>query len=61
MLSNVTVNYVSGCFSPGQAMFAGLTSGSNYKAVVNLAGYQPQTITGLTVGGYNVLQVLLNH
>jgi len=60
VVSNVTVNYVSGCASPGQAMFAGLSSGSNYQAIVSSAGYQTQTIQNITIGGYNVLQVQMS-
>lgn len=58
--SNVTVNYVSGCASPGQAMFAGLSGGSNYTLVVSMPGYQSQTIPNITIGGYNTLQVQLS-
>jgi hypothetical protein len=59
VVSNVTINYVSGCASPGQAMFAGLSSGSNYEIVVSAPGYQTQTITGVNISGYNSLQVQL--
>ncbi len=59
-LTSVSVNYVSGCPAPGQAMFAGLAAGSNYKVIVSASGYQTQTISNLTVGGYNVLTVLLS-
>lgn len=57
VVSNVTVNYVSGCASPGQAMFAGLTKSNDYQAMVSMAGYTTQTITGIQVDGYNVLEV----
>ncbi|HUO50335.1 MAG TPA: carboxypeptidase regulatory-like domain-containing protein [Candidatus Paceibacterota bacterium] len=60
VLSNVTVNYVSGCASPGQAMFAGLSAGNDYQIVVNMAGYTAQTISNQNVGGYNALQVNLS-
>ncbi len=60
VVSNVTTNYVSGCASPGQAMFAGLSAGSNYELVVSMAGYQTQTITGINISGYNTLQVQLS-
>ncbi|MHB8651622.1 MAG: prepilin-type N-terminal cleavage/methylation domain-containing protein [Minisyncoccota bacterium] len=59
VLSNVTLNYVSGCITPGQVMFAGLQAGSDYSVSVSMAGYQSQTITPVTVNGYNVLEVLL--
>ncbi|HTR18575.1 MAG TPA: carboxypeptidase-like regulatory domain-containing protein [Candidatus Paceibacterota bacterium] len=60
VVSNVTVNYVSGCASPGQAMFAGLSGGSNYTLIVSMAGYQTQTISNVNINGYNSLQVLLS-
>lgn len=60
VLSNVTVNYVSGCFTPGQIMFAGLQANNTYQVVVSLSGYQTQTISNINISGYNVLQVLLN-
>jgi len=60
VVSNVTVNYVSGCASPGQAMFAGLSSGSNYELIVSMPGYTTQTITGINISGYNTLQVQLS-
>lgn len=60
VVSNVTVNYVSGCASPGQAMFAGLSSGSNYTIVVSMPGYTTQTINNLNISGYNSLQVQLS-
>ncbi len=59
-LTSVNVNYVSGCPAPGQAMFAGLSQGSNYSATISATGYQTQTISGLTVNGYNVLNVALS-
>ena len=60
VVSNVTANYVSGCASPGQAMFAGLSSGSNYSLIVSMAGYQTQTISNVNISGYNSLQVQLS-
>jgi len=61
VLTSLNLNYVSGCFTPGQAMFPGLAAGSNYQVVVTAAGYQTQTISNITISGYNTLQVLLNH
>ena len=61
VLSNINVNYVSGCFTPGQTMFSGLTASGNYSATVSLAGYQTQTVSSLNISGYNVLQILLSH
>ncbi len=59
VLTSVNINYVSGCFTPGQAMFPGLSAGSDYSLTVSMGGYQPQTINNLNINGYNVLQVLL--
>jgi prepilin-type N-terminal cleavage/methylation domain-containing protein len=60
VVSNVTVNYVSGCFAPGQAMYAGLMAGSDYTLVVSMPGYTTQTINNLSVSGNNTLQVDLS-
>ncbi len=59
VLTSVNVNYVSGCFTPGQAMFVSLLDGSNYSVVTSATGYQTKTIDAITISGYNVLTVLL--
>lgn len=61
ILTSLNINYVSGCFSPGQSVFLSLTSGNNYSLDVTLPGYQTQTINSLNISGNQVLQVLLNH
>ncbi|MCX6718583.1 MAG: DUF2341 domain-containing protein [Candidatus Staskawiczbacteria bacterium] len=61
VLTSININYVSGCASPGQVMFPGLQKSSGYQATVTMNGYQTQTISNITVDGYNVLQVLLSH
>jgi prepilin-type N-terminal cleavage/methylation domain-containing protein len=61
VLTSVNVNYVSGCAAPGQVMFSGLQTGSNYQTTISMGGYQTQTINEITIEGYNVLQVLLSH
>lgn len=60
VISNVTVNYVSGCFSPGQAMFAGLASDANYQLRITMPGYQTKTISPLSITSYNSQQTLLS-
>lgn len=60
VLTSVNVGYISGCYSPGQIMFAGLSEGSGYKVTVSLNGYQTQTIDNIEIDGNNVLQVLLS-
>ncbi len=59
VLTSININYVSGCFTPGQAMFDSLTSGNNYSVAVNATGYQTQTIDNINISGYNVLTVLM--
>lgn len=61
VLSGVSVNYVSGCPAPGQAIFAELPADNGYYATISNDehGYLPQTIGPLDVNGYFVLQVTL--
>lgn len=61
VLTSVNINYVSGCFTPGQVMFPGLTNANNYQVVVSANGYQSQTISGINISGYGLLQVSLSH
>jgi len=61
VLSNIAINYISGCHTPGQAMFAGLNPGTDYALNVSLTSYITQNITAMSVSGYNVIQVLLSH
>ncbi len=58
-ITSVGVNYVSGCFTPGQVFFPGLTSSSHYQVVTSMTGYTTKTVSNLNVSGYQVLQVLL--
>lgn len=60
-LTSVNINYVSGCFTPGQVMFPGLAESRGYQATITKNGYQTQIITPITVDGYNILEVLLGH
>jgi hypothetical protein len=60
VLTSTSLNYISGCYTPGQVMYAGLSSGSDYELVVSAAGHATQTISDLNISGYNILQVLLN-
>ena len=59
VITSVGLNYVSGCFSPGQAFFPGLMAGEDYNVVVSLDGYQTETVSGIVIGGYNLLNVSL--
>lgn len=60
-LSSISINYVSGCYTPGQVAFVSLTSGNNYDLDLTLNGYQTVTLNNLTINGNAVLQVLMNH
>ncbi len=60
VLSNVAINYMSGCYTPGQSIFAGLGQGSGYQVVVQMPGYQTQTINNLTLSGHQTLRVQLS-
>jgi prepilin-type N-terminal cleavage/methylation domain-containing protein len=53
-LTSVSINYVSGCPTPGQVMFSSLASGT-YNAVIN----GTQNYNDLEVNGYFILQVTL--
>lgn len=61
ILTSLGINYVSGCFTPGQTIFLNLTSGNNYSLDVSLAGYVTKTITSLDINGNQILTVLLSH
>jgi type II secretory pathway pseudopilin PulG len=60
---NVSTTTSSGgpCSLPGQAMFSGAPAASNYTVTATSTGYQTKTINNITVGGNNLLQVLLSH
>lgn len=59
-LSSVSVNFVTGCFTPGQVWFSDLPFATNYSLVVSLPGYTTQTINNLNIGGDNVKEVLMS-
>ncbi len=61
VLTSLSLNYVPGCFTPGQVMFPGLQTGSDYGVGVSMSGFQTETINNLNINGYNVLNVLLGH
>ena len=60
VLTSVSINYVSGCFTPGQVMYGGLTAGSGYQVVVGMTGYLNKTVSNLSISGNNVLSILLS-
>jgi hypothetical protein len=59
VLTSINLNFVTGCPAPGQVMFEGLESSITYQIRIEAAGYPTQTISDLSVSGYNVLEVLL--
>jgi len=60
VMTSQAVNYVSGCYTPGQNVFTDLTAGNNYSLDVSLAGYQNYTVNSLNISGNQVLEVLMN-
>lgn len=60
VLTSININFVTGCFTPGQVEFPGLTAGNNYTLTVKLSGYQDQEIDSLNVNGNQSLQVLMS-
>lgn len=59
VLTSLGINYVSGCFTPGQYIFPNLTSGSDYSLDVSMSGYTTQTLNGLNINGNQVITILL--
>lgn len=61
VLASVNINYVSGCFTPGQVMFPNLTASNNqdYSLDVSLSGYQTQTISGMNMSGNQIQTINL--
>lgn len=60
VLTNVSINYVSGCSTPGQVIYPGLSSDGHYSLTVSASGYQTKSIENLSIDGNNVLEVSLN-
>lgn len=58
-ITSIGINYVSGCFTPGQVIFPGLTANGDYTVTASMTGYTTKEISDLTIGGYQTLQVLL--
>lgn len=59
VLSNINLNYVSGCSTPGQVIFPGLNADNDYILEVSLAGYTTQTVDPLIIGGNQANEILL--
>lgn len=59
VLTSIGVNYVSGCYTPGQNIFTGLTAASDYSLDVSMTGYTTQTQSSLNINGNQVITILL--
>jgi hypothetical protein len=59
VLTSVSLNYVSGCPTPGQVMFPGLSAGSDYDLETVLSGYQTKVDSNLNINGNQAWEVLL--
>jgi len=59
VLTSVNVNFVTGCFTPGQVIFTGLSAGA-YNLTVSLPGYQTQNISLPSVNGNQLFEVLMS-
>jgi hypothetical protein len=59
VLSSVNLNYVSGCSTPGQAIFPGLNADNDYILEVSLSGYTTQTVDPLIISGNQASEILL--
>ena len=60
VLTSLLVNYVSGCFTPGQVEFPGLTSGNNYDMDISIVGYQTYTENNFQINGNIVKEILMS-
>ncbi len=60
VLSNITINYVAGCFSPGQTIFPNLTASSSYTLTVTMPGYQTHIDNNLNINGNQSWEVNLS-
>lgn len=57
VLTSIGINYVSGCFTPGQVSFGNLTAGNNYDLTVTMPGYDDQVINNLDIFGNQTIVV----
>lgn len=60
VLTSLQINYVSGCFTPGQFWIGDLTAGNNYDLDVSLTGYTTQVLNSLNINGNQSIEVLLS-
>ena len=58
-ITNVGINYVAGCSTPGQVIFSGLNPLSTYTVTASMAGYTTKTISSISINGSQVLEISL--
>jgi prepilin-type N-terminal cleavage/methylation domain-containing protein len=58
-LTSVNVNFVTGCFTPGQVVFTGLAN-KDYFVTVSMPGYHTQSNVRVTVSGNQYFQALMS-
>lgn len=62
VVTNVNINYVSGCFTPGQAIFTNLQESNDYIVKVTKDGYTIKSTDTLNVTDNNAnVEVLLDN
>lgn len=60
VLTSLNLNFVTGCFTPGQTIFTALTAGNNYSLDVSLAGYSTESIDSLDISGNQTIEILMS-
>lgn len=60
VVTSVSVNYVSGCATPGQYWFGDLTSGNNYTLTVSMPGYTDFVKDFSDIFGNQLIEVLMS-
>jgi len=59
-LTSTNINFITGCFTPGQVIFTGLNA-IKYYVTASLSGYQTQSLVPVNVNGNQSFQVLMSH
>ncbi len=59
VLTSINVNYISGCYTPGQVIFTNLDAASDYILRASLPGYMTYTTIKNTIDGYSFADVSL--
>jgi uncharacterized protein (TIGR02145 family) len=63
VVTNISINYNSGCRTPGQVIFTGLAAAGGYTVTVSMngMGYQTKIIPDIEISGNDTLEILLSH